>query len=275
VSERPRFRDAALDERYERDGYVLVPAAAREQVAALRASYRRLVRRTPRGFHSTPYSQDATLKRAVNDDIQRLLRPAVDALLTDVRPLLGSFITKGRGDDGKMPPHMDWTFVEEPAATSMNFWVPLVDVGHRNGAMSVLPRGQLVPHTIRGSGTSNPFCNIEAAAQGHMVEVPMAAGDVLIHDHRLLHASPPNRSLRPRVVAGCALVGAHTPAVHYRQSGPGELTRHELEDRFFTDYTFGDTDMPPSARATGTVRFENPELVEDDLPRPVPGEHVP
>ncbi len=265
MSERPRLSNDELDARYERDGYVVVRGAAASIVRPLLSTHRRLVGKTPAGFHSTPYFQDLELKRAVHRELTAALSPVVDELVTGHRVLLSSFISKRRGADGVMPPHQDWTFVDEPDASSMNFWVPLVDVDRRNGALSVLPGGQRVPPNIRGSGTDNSFARVEQFAAGRMVELEMSAGDVVIHDHRLLHASPPNTRRRPRVVAGCALVPADVPALHYRQIAPGRLEKFELEDRFFTDHTYGDPTFPPSARLLGTVEHHNPVFDEADL----------
>lgn len=265
MTQRPHFRDPDLDRRYDEVGFVVVRGLARDAVRPLREAHRRLMGTEPSGFHSTPYLDDTDQKRAVNEEIQRHLGPLADRLLSDHRLLLASFISKRRGDDSRMPPHMDWTFVEEPEHASMNFWVPLVDVRHRNGAMSLLPGSHRVPFTIRGSGTSNPYAEVEAEAAARMVEVPMRAGDVLVHDHRVLHSSPPNRSRRLRLVAGMAIVAAGSPAVHYAQGDDGALVRHALDDRFFTDHTYGG-DLPDSARPVGTVRFTNPTFTVADLP---------
>lgn len=265
---RPKFRDGALDSCLESRGYVMVPTIARAAVRPLRRVHRALVGRVPPGFHSTPYSDDLDHKVAVNAAIQAALLPVVDELLTGYRPLLASFISKGCDEGGQMPPHMDWTFVDEPMSASLNFWVPLVDVDCRNGAMSVLPGGHRIPHTIRGTGTDNPFAEIESKAAERMVEIPMRAGDVLIHDHRVLHASPPNRSRRPRVVAAVALVDEYSRAVHYWQDPGGVLARHVVDDRFFTDHTFGASCLPPSAHQGSAVEFRNPVLSAADLPVP-------
>ncbi len=266
MGQRPTFRDRALDRRFEELGYVVVPGAARDVVDPLVAVHRRLVGDAPTGFHSTPYTDDAELKRAVDREIRGALGPVVDPLLEDWRGILGSFISKRRGEDSGMPPHMDWTFVDEPELASVNVWVPLVDVGRRNGAMSVLPRSHRVPFTIRGTGTDNPYSEVEEVAAARMVRLDMRAGDVLLHDHRVLHSSPPNRSRRPRLVAGMAVVPRGARAVHYRQAPDGTMVRHVLDDRFFTDHTYGADDLPPSAVVDGVVRFSNPSFEPSDLP---------
>lgn len=257
---RPHLRDPGAEERYESVGFVVLRGAARRAVRPLRRLHRRVVGAVPPGFHSTPYDGDGERKRQVHQGILAELQPVLDDVLVGHRPLLCSYISKARGSGGAMPPHQDWTFVDEPMCSSMNVWVPLVDVDGRNGAMSVLPGGHLVPHNLRGSGTENSFADIEAAVSELMVEVPMRAGDVLVHDHRVLHASPPNRRRRPRLVAGCAVVAADATAVHYWQASAGVVERHELEDSFFTDHTFGASELPPSARYVASVAYEAPRF---------------
>ncbi|WP_421121234.1 phytanoyl-CoA dioxygenase family protein [Aquihabitans daechungensis] len=266
MTTRPHLRDAALDARYEELGYVVLRGGAASSLRALRRVHRRVGGPAEDGFHSTMYSADQPHKERIHRELVEVLGPLLDEHLEGHRPLLASFITKGRGDTGRMPPHQDWTFVDEPEVASMNFWVPLVDVDQRNGAMSVLPRGHQVPHTIRGSDTQNPFREIEELAAQHMVEVPMRAGDVLVHDHRVLHASPPNERRRLRVVAGIAVVPAGAAIVHYRRTGPGTLDRYAVSREFFTEHTYGSPELPESAVKTDVVSFENPVLRPEDLP---------
>jgi hypothetical protein len=264
---RPHFRDRRVDERFEREGYVLLPGAARAQVRPLRQLHRRLVGRSPGGFHSTLYSPDATHKRAVNAEVVAILGPLLDEWFEGHEPLLTSFISKGRADGGgPMPPHQDWSFVDEHVAASLNVWVPLTDVDDRNGAMSVLPGGHRLPFTIRGTDTPNPFREVEDLARRQMVEVPMRRGDVLVHDHRVLHASPPNRARRARVVAGCAVLPAGAERLHFRQLADGTLERYRVEPTFFTEHTYGSAELPPSAAPAGTVAFVQPTFGADDLP---------
>ncbi len=265
MDQRPRFRDAALDAQFERDGFVVVPGVARDAVRPMRRIHRRLVGRVPSGFYSTPYSPDAELKRAVHAALLQECGPAIDMVLESYRPLLASFVTKGVDRRGAMPPHMDWSFVCERRASSLNFWVPLVDVDSRNGAVSVLPGSHRMEFTRRGSGTTNPYSEIEQLAAAHMVPLEMKAGDALIHDHRVLHSSPVNRRRRPRVAIACALVHRDVSAIHFWQTGPGSIERYEIEDRFFTDHTFGAAELPASATRAEQLHVENPTFTSQDL----------
>lgn len=264
---RPHLSDPQLDEELEEQGYVLIPGAGRRHLRAMRAAHRRVSGAVPPGFDSTIYSSDETRKRAVHGALVEAFAPLLDDLLHGHRALLASFVTKGRSEAGTMPPHQDWTFVDEASGSSLNVWVPLIDVDHRNGAMSLLPGGHRMPFTIRGTDTPNPFVAVEAQAAAQMVELPMRAGDVLVHDHRVLHASPPNRRRRPRVVAGCAVIAEQDAPIHYRQVGSRRVERYEIDPAFFVEHTFGADRLPDSARLVETFDFEQPIFTDQDLPR--------
>ncbi|MCB1041121.1 MAG: phytanoyl-CoA dioxygenase family protein, partial [Acidimicrobiales bacterium] len=248
----------------DRDGYVVLRATAKAAVRPLRRLHHRLVGSAPDSFHSTLYTADRDLKQEVDRQIFEVMEPIIGTFLVDHQPLLANYVTKGRDPEATMPPHQDWTFVDEHAGASYNVWVPLVDVDHRSGAISVLPGGHRIPFTIRGTETPNAFADIEDEAARRMVELPMRAGDVLVHDHRMLHASPPNRRRRPRLAVACALIGADARPIHFRQRGEGEVERFAIERDFFTEHTFG-ADLPPCAVATGTVAFAQPALTTEDL----------
>lgn len=266
MSGRPQLRDEAHDRELDEQGYVVLRGVAAPYLRGMRRVHRSVVGAVPAGFDSTLYSGDGPLKARVHAELLAAMSPLLDDLLTGHRPLLTNFITKGRSPTGTMPPHQDWTFVDEPGSASLNVWVPLTAVDHRNGAMSVLPGAHRMAATMRGTDTPNAFAQIEGAAAQQMVELTMRAGDVLVHDHRLLHASPPNQRRRPRIVAGCAVIPAGAVPIHYRQVGPGLVERYELEDRFFVEHTFGADRLPASAHLVGLVSFEQPVFTEDDLP---------
>jgi hypothetical protein len=270
MTQRIQLRDPELDRRYERDGYVVVPGAMSDVVKTMRQIHRDLVGAVPEGFDSTMYSAEADVKEQVHARLAETLAPGLDRLLVEHEVLLTNFVTKRRGDASAMPPHQDWTFVDEPLVSSTNVWVPLVAVDHRNGAISVLPRGHQVPQAIRGSGTPNPFQLIEAEVAAQMVELRMRPGDALVHDHRVLHASPPNRRRRPRLAVACAVLPPGTPTVHYRQVAPGMLERFRVAPEFFREHTYGEEDLPASASSDGPVAWEQPLFALDDLPRSSP-----
>lgn len=266
TSGRPRMRDGDADRSLVSDGYIVLPGAARTLLKDLRGVHRSLSPQVPAGFHSTLYSAETAHKREVHQRILEVLGPLLDSYLEGYRPLLANFVTKGRGgENGVMPPHQDWTFVDEDEGASFNVWIPLVDVDGRNGSISVLPRSHLLPRTIRGTDTTNPFSEVEPDVGAMMVDLPMSAGDVMVHDHRVVHGSPPNRRRRPRVATACAVVADDAQVVHHRLHDDGVLRRYLIDESFFVRHTFGAPSLPPDVVLVGEVDFANPTFDRSDL----------
>ncbi|MEZ5321278.1 MAG: phytanoyl-CoA dioxygenase family protein [Microthrixaceae bacterium] len=264
---RPRLRDAAADRSLHDAGVVVLLDAATSIVPRLQHVFDTCYGIAPAGFHATMYCDDRAFKERVHGELRAILLPWLDALFEGHRLLLSNFVTKSTGEAGVMPPHQDWTFVDERFAASYNVWIPLVDVNSANGAMSLLPRGHRIPLTIRGTDTPNAFDRVDADSR--LVEISMSAGDVLVHDHRVLHSSPANHGDADRVVAGCALAPTGVPILHYRQVAEGVLERFTVPERFYTDHTFGADHLAASAGSPVPDRFSQPRFTERDLPEPV------
>lgn len=266
TSDRPVLRDSTIDDELLAEGYVVLRGAARPIVRELRRVHRQFVGRAPAGFHSTMWSSDTDHKRTVHGRLVEALTPLLDEVFLDYRPMLANFVTKARGDGGVMPAHRDWTFVDEAAgASSVNVWIPLTDVDGRNGGISVLPRSHRLAATIRGTDTSDPFSPVGDVVRSNMVELPMSAGDVLIHDHRVLHGSPPNQRRRARLATACAVVAADAQLVHYKIGDDGVMRRYRITDSFFLRHTFGSASLPEDVVLVGDVEFTDPVIDEADL----------
>jgi ectoine hydroxylase-related dioxygenase (phytanoyl-CoA dioxygenase family) len=260
------LRDAADDERLRREGFVVVDVSEPSIIRHLRRRARRLPRVDQPAFHSTINSADERLR----DESNRLLEPIgarlVADLLVDHVVVANGFVTKRRGPEGEMRPHQDWTFVDERSHASFNLWMPLVDVDRRNGALCVLPGSHRLAYTIRGTRVSPALEQIKPYARDLCRPVPMRAGQVLIHDHRLVHASRENHTRRPRVVASFAAVPRGVQPLHFARGAGSEMELHLVDRAFFDRYVFDAADESLRAPAE-RFEFDNPEWTERDLDR--------
>ena len=83
----------------------------------------------------------------------------------------------------------------------------LIDTNRQNGCLRVIPGSHLKRHRLHGLPPAHTD-DIQKADESHPalqtdpdeVDVPVKAGDLVIGDARLLHASHPNRSSRRRTV---------------------------------------------------------------------------
>jgi hypothetical protein len=80
----------------------------------------------------------------------------------------------------------------------LSFWMPLQDVDEQSGCMQFVPGTQRGPIKIHRSPNndlkSHSLESCETPTAEEIVSVPMQAGDCSIHDGRVLHGTPPNRS---------------------------------------------------------------------------------
>jgi ectoine hydroxylase-related dioxygenase (phytanoyl-CoA dioxygenase family) len=87
---------------------------------------------------------------------------------------------------------LDYDFEE------LSFWLPLQDVDENSGCMQFVPGthiGPIRPHrSPNGDLAAHSLECCEPPSPEEIVSVPMKLGDCSIHDGRVLHGSPSNRS---------------------------------------------------------------------------------
>jgi ectoine hydroxylase-related dioxygenase (phytanoyl-CoA dioxygenase family) len=269
------FLDATLQARYARDGYVVVPFLQPTEVAALRERYDALPKVDDAGFFASLYTTSGDYKRQAHGALAELGERLCATFLDDYEVLIGNFVTKKTGDRSLMPPHQDWSFVDEARFASINLWLPLVDVDESNGAIYLLPGGHRLPFTVRGTLVPNAYADVRGLAFENLTYLPMRAGEVLLYDHRLIHASPPNATPAVRVAAAMAAIPRAAQPLHYfANPASGRLEVYDVAHDFFMDYIFGTNLMPDCARLAavcdGPVRtFRDEEIAPLLGPRPL------
>lgn len=177
------------------------------------------------------------LRRQVHDLIVAAVAPALATLLRDYRVVLASSIVRApHSDDGDLPLHQDWSFVDETSARSMGVWMPLQDVTTDNGCLRVLPGSHRHRQPLRAVGSGFRYAQFEnALLERHLVDLPLNSGEAVLFDHRLIHGSRPNRSLEPRVAVGLVLLPRRVPLHLGRPTENGAPAFADLPDTFLLD----------------------------------------
>lgn len=80
----------------------------------------------------------------------------------------------------------------------LTFWLPLQDVDESSGCMQFVPGTHLSPvrqhRSPNNDLTSHSLESCVIPSPGEVMSVPLKVGDCSLHDGRVLHGSPPNRS---------------------------------------------------------------------------------
>jgi hypothetical protein len=231
------FNDKKLQEKFDKDGYIVVPFLPLEEVARLKNLYEEVSPRIPASFHSTSFSNDDALKRKISDEVEKIYSSKVATLFHDIKKLGSSFLTKPTGITGTMPVHQDWTVVDEEKFYSVTAWVPLQDVNENNGAIKVLPGSNRFSKTLRSPNIPNEFDGLSEVISKQMKTLNMKAGEALIFNHALLHASWLNQSSSPRIAVTYGLIPSQAKLYLYLKNEKGKLEKYFMPDDMFSKYT--------------------------------------
>lgn len=181
-------------------------------------------------------SISSAARRDLDLSIREVVAPVVGALLRGYEPFMASMFSKGPGAPG-VPFHQDLTYTNEAVARSYVAWVPLVAIEEHNGALLVASGSHVWTEGVRamGKGGVRPLLDEHNALLELACPIEMAAGEILIFDVALSHASTPNRSdaQRPAVAVNYLPAGTNATICHGR--GDGRFDRFAIGDEYLLD----------------------------------------
>lgn len=240
---KPLFKDADLQQAFEKDGYVKINLLSEMEANELKAYYLSLDHDHigDYGFHISLENTNADYITGVFKKLFDATLPKLDQYLDDYKAFTSSYVIKEAGLQNIVPPHQDWTFVDEEQFCSATVWIPLMDVNKNNGALGVI-KGS---HRIFNYPRASPSPQAKSLLSDHAfnlfpyVEViDMKAGEALIFNNKTVHASPPNISGITRIAAGIGITSKNAALRHYYQLPGAEQTIevYEVNESFFQDH---------------------------------------
>ena len=230
---KPILRDTILEKELKEKGYVVIPFLTKEETTELKNFYYEYHSPTLEGMYATAHVPDIDLRMKMNDKIKEVFSRAIEETFCHATALGGSFIAKGKGNNGTLKPHQDWNIVNEEKYRSFNIWVPLVDLTDNNGAICVMPQSHLWQKTFRSANTPSVFQNIENELWDAMKKLYMKAGEALIYDHRLLHASGNNNTDEIRLATVFGIIPDEAEMMYYHQKDEHTIQVYKSNPEFF------------------------------------------
>lgn len=238
------LRDCALQQQFDRDGYVAVPMLDPREVAELLAALARLDPAdnwTPDGsgpamnsYHCSFLDRDKAYKRAAYTLLAKTFDGVIARHLDDYRALSANFYVKPTGQ-GRIPVHQNWPVLDSLDATSVTIWCPLVNVDARNGTLHVVPGShKLLPH-IEGPGSLSYFAPYRDDLDEHLVALSAPAGHGFIFDDSIVHGSPDNRAPDPRIAVQITCVPVAAQPVFYFRADDEAFEMVEADANFYLE----------------------------------------
>ncbi len=229
---------------FDEKGWVVIDLLSDEEVNELLEFYRAQANpsKPQHSFYVSLDSNDQEFTQNVIAKLTQVMGAKADRFFQNYKLFTGSFVVKEPGKNGIVPPHQDWTFVDETKYYSATVWTPLVDVNVDNGALGVISGS----HRFFSHPRPSPAPIFKAPFDAHVFTVfpymnviELKAGQALVFNNRTIHASPPNMSGQPRIAAGIGLTHQDAQLIHgYLE--PKEVIPtvgiYKVDERFFPVY---------------------------------------
>jgi hypothetical protein len=195
---------------FRRDGYLLLnrPIFAPEAFAGLKARFEARLAHLPPGERpeamDVPHFSDTGLfewlfSEAVLDIAESLLGP-------DLALFSSHFICKPAGDGRRVPWHEDsayWRRQLDPMEV-VTLWIAIDPSTRENGCLHVVPGShhhgdsEYEPVADPAESTFTDEIRDSRTFEARAVPLELAPNEASVHDGRLIHGSPRNRSVRRR-----------------------------------------------------------------------------
>jgi len=274
------FKDPAHQEAFDKNGWLVLPLLEESEVAHLKAFYEALpATDLPEyGFHVSMDKASLDYKEKVMAELKAVIGPRLEQFFTNYQVFTAAYVVKEHNPKGVVPPHQDWSFVDEKQFASMTVWTALVDTHMDNGCMGVINGSHKYWDYLRAS--PSPQC--KTPISDHMFTLfpylqlkPMKAGEALIFDNRTIHASPPNTTQIPRLAAGIGVTQAGAELYHHYLL-PGkdqqEVERYKVTMDWFKHYNngrlsdmFNNGERPTDTESLGVLPRELPNFSAEEI----------
>ena len=150
----PLFKNTEHQAFFEKNGYIKLPALNTQQVNELRDYYFNsgIKKTTDYGFYVGMDHENKQLVDEMMQKIESVAMASVSNYLAPYQLITASYVIKDTNNKGVVPPHQDWTFVEdETQHCSVTCWIPLVDTTMENGCLGVIKGSQKFFNNVRPS----------------------------------------------------------------------------------------------------------------------------
>ncbi|MCU1368923.1 MAG: Protein involved in biosynthesis of mitomycin antibiotics/polyketide fumonisin [Ilumatobacteraceae bacterium] len=244
------FHDDELEQRFLRDGYVVIDFADPATIDALLRAYEDLDSGIEEGYYPSLMSPDLDYKAKTHAQVRDLVWPHLTQVIEGYEPLLGVFMVKHPGPDTEVPPHQDWIVADESLRPTMNVWMPLAEITPEMGQMRVLPGSHRWLEGLRGSPSfPTQWEGVYQQVRDDLMEpVDIKVGQAMVYDIRVLHGTPANVSDQTRVVTSLYAIPENTAPIHYYRSPEGVVEGYEVANNFCTVFNIGD--VPSGSKFT-------------------------
>ncbi|MBK9329146.1 MAG: phytanoyl-CoA dioxygenase family protein [Sphingobacteriales bacterium] len=249
---RPVFNNPELEQQFQKEGYVIIPFLTDEEVAEIKERYFEtlsnsggLIGAEDAGlkdkitYDFTFIDKNIEYKKLVFKIITERFDKYVKKYLADYTPIIANFIRK-KTNDGEVPLHQNWAFVDERKCTSVSIWCPLVDSNESNGTLQVVPGTHKRYGEFRGPMVPWELENIKHdIIRKHLIPMNLKAGQAVVLDDSIVHYSAINKTDDLRLAIQLILIPGEEKSIHYHmnpQKSSTNIDVLEVDTDFYMNF---------------------------------------
>lgn len=193
------------------------------------------------GFEVSIESLDLEYKKIIGNKIDTILKRSKSSLFKNAHFISPRFVLKKSNPNSFVPPHQDWTFVDEKKYRSYNLWIALVDTTIENGALGFVPKTHNYFTTPRATPLpifKVPFEDNANAFLPYTQFIQLKAGEAVLFDSRVVHTSLPNSSGKDRLAIALEITPEEAQLFHFNliDAETGIVKKYEIDESFFYKY---------------------------------------
>ena len=262
---KPILKDPLLEKQLLDEGYVVIPFLSGEEITGLKSFYYQYHSNKLDGMSATAHLSDLEMRMQMNNEIKKIFQRAIGETFINANSLGGSFIAKGKGANGTLSPHQDWNIVDENHYRSFNVWVPLVNLNENNGAICVMPQSHSWIKSYRSVNIGSAYHEVETQLWQKMARLYMKAGEALVYDHRLIHASGENKTDEIRLAAVFGVIPDDASMFYYHKKDDSTVEVYESNKEFFLYENI--FEGPKKLKKVEEMPYDFPEITARELER--------
>jgi hypothetical protein len=201
------LKDPVKNKALQKEGFVRLNVLGHDEIVVLKKfKSQQHVGETINGLYVSANRLEKDRALEISAFLSEILKSKVNHLIDEVDVLGGTFIIKGANTVEKLEPHQDWNIVDESKSRSYTLWIALEDTNDQNGALYMLPRSHNTFRGYRHVTIPSIYGKVYEEVWRYMVPVHLKAGEGVLFDHAIGHASMPNRTVNDRVAVTCSLL---------------------------------------------------------------------
>lgn len=250
------LKDEKLNQELVQKGYVILPLLSQDEIQSFKEIYARWhTNNKPVQFYKSYYSSNAVYRNEVEKKVFDIWNDRLQKYFHPFELIGGMFVVKPYGKEGHIPPHQDYSLVDESNTWSINSWCPLEDTKEEYGILKILPGSHRFMRTIRGYGIPEHYSHLSEVIEKNFAPIHLKAGECVFFHLSIIHGSSYNLRSDPRVAIGCTILPENAQLV-YRMVPDNEskVYKYHVKKEFFINNTHMPEASPDLKRLVETYQ---------------------